>query len=145
LSICGHLADTQTIPMPSDPRTADSAYDRLFSLMPRFCRAPYGNGSRAAAHQAESGAERLAELSSLIERLTRVIRPTYIPVWLSKLIAALNDDKPMDRIAKGDYRAVARLISGLEDQAQADVPLTIAVATVRGCWVMHTPRIPTTT
>jgi hypothetical protein len=26
-----------------------------------------------------------------------------------------DDDKPIDRIAKGDYRTVARLISGLED------------------------------
>jgi transcriptional regulator with XRE-family HTH domain len=60
-------------------------------------------------------AERLAELSSLVERLARVVRPTYIPVWLSKPIPALDDDKPIDRIAKGDYRAVARLISGLED------------------------------
>jgi hypothetical protein len=34
---------------------------------------------------------------------------------LSKPIPTLDDDKPIDRIAKGDYRAVARLISGLED------------------------------
>jgi transcriptional regulator with XRE-family HTH domain len=60
-------------------------------------------------------AERLAELSSLVERLTRVIRPTYIPVWLSKPVPALGDDKPIDRIAAGDYRTVAQLISGLED------------------------------
>jgi len=52
---------------------------------------------------------------SAIERLARFIRPTYIPVWLSKPIAALDDDKPIDRIAKGDYRSVARLISGIED------------------------------
>jgi hypothetical protein len=44
-----------------------------------------------------------------------VIRPTYIPVWLNKLIPALDEDKPIDRIAMGDYRAVARLISGIED------------------------------
>jgi hypothetical protein len=70
-----------------------------------------------ARRSAPSGvrAERLAELSSLVERLARVIRPTYIPVWLSKPIPALDDDKPIDRIANGDYRAVARLISGLED------------------------------
>jgi hypothetical protein len=70
-----------------------------------------------ARRSAPSGAraERLAELSSLVERLALVIRPTYIPVWLNKPIAALDDDKPIDRIAKGDYRAVARLISGLED------------------------------
>lgn len=60
-------------------------------------------------------AERLVELSSLVERLARVIRPTYIPVWLNKPIPALDDDKPIERIASGDYRSVARLISGLED------------------------------
>lgn len=60
-------------------------------------------------------AERLAELSSLVERLARVIRPTYIPVWLSKPVHLLDDEKPIDRIAAGDYRSVAKLISGLED------------------------------
>jgi len=70
-----------------------------------------------ARRSAPSGvrAERLAELSLLVERLARVIRPSYIPVWLSKPIPALDDDKPIDRIAQGDLRSVARLISGLED------------------------------
>jgi transcriptional regulator with XRE-family HTH domain len=70
-----------------------------------------------ARRSAPSGsrAERLAELSSLVERLARVIRPTYIPVWLNKPVPALDDDKPIDRVAAGDYRAVARLISGIED------------------------------
>ncbi len=40
--------------------------------------------------------------------MARAIRPAYIPVWLNKPIAALEDDKPIDRIAAGDYRAVAR-------------------------------------
>lgn len=62
-----------------------------------------------------SRAERLVELSSVVERLARVIHPTYIPVWLNKPLAALEDDKPIERIASGDYRAVARLVSGLED------------------------------
>ncbi len=39
----------------------------------------------------------------------------YIPVWLVKPIEALDDDKPIDVIARGDYRRVARLISELED------------------------------
>lgn len=60
-------------------------------------------------------AERLVELSSIVERLARVIRPTYIPVWLNKPVPMLDDDKPIERIATGDYRSVARLISGLED------------------------------
>ena len=69
-----------------------------------------------ARRSAPSGvrAERLVELSSLVERLARVIRPTYIPVWLNKPIPLLDDDKPIERIAAGDYRSVARLISGLE-------------------------------
>ena len=55
------------------------------------------------------------QFSSLVERLGRVIHPTYIPMWLSEPNPALNDDKPIDRIVQGDYHSVARLISGLED------------------------------
>lgn len=70
-----------------------------------------------ALRSAPSGvrAERLVELSSIVERLARVIRPAYIPVWLNKPVPALGDDKPIERIASGDYRSVARLVSGLED------------------------------
>jgi|SRR5215207_10107244 hypothetical protein len=60
-------------------------------------------------------AERVGELSAIVERLPRVMRPEYIPVWLTKPIEALDDDKPIDVIARGDYRRVARLISELED------------------------------
>lgn len=62
-----------------------------------------------------SRALRLVELSAIVERLARIIRPTYIPVWLNKPVELLGDDKPIERIAAGDYRAVAQLISGLED------------------------------
>ncbi|MGO9488740.1 MAG: hypothetical protein ACLQBB_06900 [Solirubrobacteraceae bacterium] len=33
-------------------------------------------------------------------RVARVIPSSYIPVWLSKPVPALDDDKPIDRIAK---------------------------------------------
>lgn len=59
-------------------------------------------------------AERLAELSAMVERLARVIEPDYIPVWLHKPVGALGDDKPLDVLADGDYRRLARLISELE-------------------------------
>jgi transcriptional regulator with XRE-family HTH domain len=59
-------------------------------------------------------AERLAELSATVERLARVIDPGYIPVWLHKPIVALDDEKPLDVLAHGDYRRLARLISELE-------------------------------
>ena len=61
-----------------------------------------------------SRAERLAELSAIVDRLTRVIDPDYIPVWIVKPIPALGDEKPIDVIARGDYRDVARVISALE-------------------------------
>lgn len=59
-------------------------------------------------------AERVVELSSIVERLAQVIKPTYVPVWLHKPLAALDDDKPIDIIRRGDYRRVAKLIGELE-------------------------------
>lgn len=64
-------------------------------------------------------ADRLAELCRVVERLGHVIRPTYISAWLNRPMDLLDDDKPIERIATGDYHAVARLISGLEDPGAA--------------------------
>jgi nucleoid DNA-binding protein len=60
-------------------------------------------------------AERVAELSEIVARLGRVMDQDYIPVWMSKPIAALDDRRPRDLIAAGHARRVARLISSLED------------------------------
>ncbi|MGH2744623.1 MAG: hypothetical protein ACRDN8_19505 [Thermoleophilaceae bacterium] len=60
-------------------------------------------------------AERISELSAITERLQRVIGADYIPVWLTKPVEALDDEKPIDLIARGDYLRVARLISSIED------------------------------
>jgi transcriptional regulator with XRE-family HTH domain len=59
-------------------------------------------------------AERLAELSALVERLVRVMEPAHVPVWMRKPIPLLEDDKPLDVIAVGEYRRVSRVIAGLE-------------------------------
>ena len=59
-------------------------------------------------------AERLFELSSLVERLVTVMQPEYVPVWLRKPNMLLEDDKPLDAIASGDYRRVSRVIAALE-------------------------------
>jgi uncharacterized protein (DUF2384 family) len=59
-------------------------------------------------------AERLVELSAMVERLTRVMDEAYIPVWLHKPVPALGDEKPIDLLAQGEWRRVARLISELE-------------------------------
>ncbi len=59
-------------------------------------------------------AERVAELAEIVDRLTRIVRPEYIPVWMSKPIEALDDRKPLQLIARGQARKVAKLVSGLE-------------------------------
>lgn len=59
-------------------------------------------------------AERLAELSFIVERLSRVVRRDYIRVWLLKPNAAMADDKPVDLIGQGEYRVVSRVVAALE-------------------------------
>ncbi len=60
-------------------------------------------------------AERVSELSALLDRLPRVMSANSISAWLIQPIEALDDDKPIDVIVRGDYGRVARLISELED------------------------------
>jgi DNA-binding transcriptional regulator YiaG len=69
-----------------------------------------------SGRSAPSGAraDRLVELGAMIDRLARVMQPDFIPIWLTRPIEALDDDKPVDVLARGDYRAVARLIAELE-------------------------------
>jgi transcriptional regulator with XRE-family HTH domain len=59
-------------------------------------------------------AERIAELSAIVDRLARVMEPGYIPVWLHKPVPALGDDKPIELLARGEWKPVARLVSSLE-------------------------------
>lgn len=59
-------------------------------------------------------AERVGELSSIVDRLPRVMQVDYIPLWLTRPIEALDDEKPIDVIARGGYRRVAQVIAGLE-------------------------------
>ena len=59
-------------------------------------------------------AERVAELAEVVDRLTRVMDPDYIPVWLERPIEALGDQKPINLIRQGKAARVARVVSGLE-------------------------------
>jgi transcriptional regulator with XRE-family HTH domain len=59
-------------------------------------------------------AARALELTSLVERLARVMETTYIPIWLIKPIERLDDRRPVDAIRSGDYRSVSRLVASLE-------------------------------
>jgi hypothetical protein len=47
------------------------------------------------------------------------MKPEYVPVWLVKPIAALDDEKPVIAIAEGRYRAVSKLIAALESSGAA--------------------------
>jgi uncharacterized protein (DUF2384 family) len=71
--------------------------------------------STARAWLAHKRAERLIELSALVERLARVMEPSYIAVWLRKPVPALQERKPIDVIASGNYIQVAELVSALEE------------------------------
>jgi transcriptional regulator with XRE-family HTH domain len=59
-------------------------------------------------------AERLAELSSIVERLVLIVKSEYVPVWLRKPNVLLADDKPLDLIAVGEYRKVSKVLASLE-------------------------------
>jgi uncharacterized protein (DUF2384 family) len=64
-------------------------------------------------------AERLNELAEIVDRLSRVIAAEYVPVWLTKPVAALGDEKPIDLVAQGRYIEVLRLISALDEPGAA--------------------------
>ena len=38
----------------------------------------------------------------------------FIPIWLTRPIEALDDEKPVEVLARGDYRRIAKLIGELE-------------------------------
>ena len=59
-------------------------------------------------------AERLAELSSIVERLVRLMQPEFVPVWMRKPVPLLDDEKPLDLMAGGQYRRVSGVVAGLE-------------------------------
>jgi hypothetical protein len=59
-------------------------------------------------------AERLVELAEMVDRLGRVMDADYMPVWLARPIEAPDDDKPVEVLARGEYRRVADRIAQLE-------------------------------
>jgi len=59
-------------------------------------------------------AARVTELVTAVERLELLIKRDYIAEWLRSPVPALDGDGPLDVIGAGDYRRLARVISGLE-------------------------------
>jgi hypothetical protein len=68
---------------------------------------------RATPTPGEAG--RLSALSSIAERLARLVKPGHIAAWLATANPALGGDAALDRIASDEHRSVARLVSSLED------------------------------
>jgi len=50
----------------------------------------------------------------MVRRLARVLRGESIALWLQRPVLALGDEKPIEMIARGDYRRVAKLIAEIE-------------------------------
>ena len=69
-----------------------------------------------SGRSAPSGAraDRLVELGAMVDRLARVMQADFIPIWLTRPIEALDDEKPVEVLARGDYRRIAKLIGELE-------------------------------
>ena len=57
--------------------------------------------------------ERLLELKAVVDLLRTVLRPEPARLWLRSPSPDLDYDKPLDRVAKGDYRRVVTAILAL--------------------------------
>jgi uncharacterized protein (DUF2384 family) len=70
----------------------------------------------ASPHPRATGtrAERLVELSAIIDRLSALLDADYAPVWLNKPLMTLDHRKPIDVLAAGGYEQLSRLIAALE-------------------------------
>ena len=88
-------------------------------------------------------AERLIELSALVERLARVMEPSYIAVWLRKPVPALGEHKPIDVIAGG---ITARRPVGFDARrgfflvGRAAVAPRVQRVSVAGAWWRQAPH-----
>ena len=60
---------------------------------------------------------RFLELVALVDRLERVMAPSYVPLWLLKPVPALDDRRPLDLLARGRYRDVSRVVTELENDS----------------------------
>lgn len=91
-------------------RLSDAKIGRAVGAAPSTVRDWFARRSSPTGKRAE----RIAELAEIVDRLVRVMEPDYIQVWLSRPVEALGDQKPLDVIARGRARRVARLVSELE-------------------------------
>ncbi len=69
-----------------------------------------------AYRSAPSGtrAQRVVILAEVIDRLSRIVDPEFVSVWMVRPIEALGDERPIDLLAADNGLPVLRLISSLE-------------------------------
>lgn len=80
-------------------------------------RATVSSWIRATRRPGAAHRDRLLELVAVVDRLSRVMDPDYVAIWLQKPLAALGDKPPLDVIGDGRYRDVARLVAELENDS----------------------------
>ena len=80
-------------------------------------RATVGSWIRATRRPGAAHRERLLELVAVADRLTRVMDPDYVAIWLQKPLPALGDETPLDALSNGRYKEVSRLVAELENDS----------------------------
>ena len=70
--------------------------------------------SRTRSPNRGQAAERLLELASIVERLSKILKPKYIATWLRKPNPGLSHRKPIDLIATGHFEEVSRVVAAVE-------------------------------
>lgn len=80
-------------------------------------RATVSSWIRATRRPGAAHRDRLLELVAVVDRLSRVMDPAYVAVWLQKPLPALNDERPLDALGDGRYRDVSRLVAELENDS----------------------------
>jgi len=80
-------------------------------------RATVGSWIRATRRPGAAHRERLLELVAVADRLTRVMHPDYVAIWLQKPLPALDDEPPLDALSNGRYKEVSRLVAELENDS----------------------------
>jgi uncharacterized protein (DUF2384 family) len=73
--------------------------------------------ARATRRPSGEKRTRFLELVALVDRLERVMKASYVPLWLLKPVPALDDRRPLDLISRGRYRDVSRLVTELENDS----------------------------
>ena len=82
-------------------------------------RATVTSWLRATRRPRAEHRDRLLELVAVVDRLSDVMDDDQIALWLQKPLPALDEARPLDAIASGNYRGVSRVVAELENDSFA--------------------------